>query len=66
RKLRVDLIAVYGFARTVDDLGDEAAGNRTALLEAFRADLASVWETGQCTQLREGAISSSTTWCPRS
>jgi squalene synthase HpnC len=49
RKLRADLIAVYGFARTVDDLGDEAAGNRTALLEAFRADLVSVWTTGRPT-----------------
>lgn len=45
-KLRADLIAVYGFARTVDDLGDEAPGDRTAALETFRADLASVWETG--------------------
>jgi squalene synthase HpnC len=49
RKLRGDLIAVYGFARTVDDLGDEAAGNRTALLEAFRTDLVSVWTTGRPT-----------------
>lgn len=47
RKLRADLIAVYGVARVVDDLGDEAAGDRVALLEAFRADLASVWETGR-------------------
>jgi squalene synthase HpnC len=45
RKLRADLIAVYGVARAVDDLGDEAPGDRIALLEAFRADLASVWET---------------------
>jgi squalene synthase HpnC len=47
RKLRADLIAVYGFARVVDDLGDEAPGDRTALLEAFHADLASVWQTGR-------------------
>jgi len=47
RKLRADLIAVYGFARTVDDLGDEAPGDRIALLKSFRADLASVWETGR-------------------
>lgn len=47
RKLRADLIAVYGVARVVDDLGDEAPGDRIALLEAFRADLASVWETGR-------------------
>lgn len=47
RKLRADLIAVYGFARTVDDLGDEAPGDRTALLEAFQADLVSVWTSGR-------------------
>src|SRR5437764_5871319 len=47
RRLRADLIAVYGFARVVDDLGDEAPGDGAALLEAFRADVASVWETGR-------------------
>jgi squalene synthase HpnC len=47
RKLRTDLIAVYGVVRVIDDLGDCAPGDRTALLEAFRADLASVWETGR-------------------
>ena len=46
RRLRADLIAVYGFARVVDDLGDEAPGDRSALLAEFRADLALVWETG--------------------
>ena len=46
RKLRTDLMAVYGVVRVIDDLGDCAAGDRTALLEAFRVDLASVWETG--------------------
>jgi squalene synthase HpnC len=47
RTLRTDLIAVYGVVRAIDDLGDCAAGDRTALLEAFREDLASVWETGR-------------------
>jgi squalene synthase HpnC len=47
RELRTDLIAVYGVVRVIDDLGDCAPGDRTALLEAFRADLASVWETGR-------------------
>ncbi|MBV9061107.1 MAG: squalene synthase HpnC [Pseudonocardiales bacterium] len=47
RTLRADLIAVYGVVRVIDDLGDCAPGDRTALLEAFRADLASVWETGR-------------------
>src|SRR2546430_4125460 len=41
--LRSDLIAIYGVARTIDDLGDEAAGDRTALLRAFADDLARIW-----------------------
>nr|MDQ3827493.1 squalene/phytoene synthase family protein [Actinomycetota bacterium] len=45
RKLRTDLMAVYGVFRVIDDLGDWAAGDRTAQLEAFRVDLSSVWET---------------------
>jgi squalene synthase HpnC len=43
-RFRTHLSAVYAFARTVDDLGDEAAGDRTAQLRAFRADLARVWD----------------------
>jgi squalene synthase HpnC len=38
---------VYAFARTVDDLGDESAGDRTASLLEFRADLARVWAGGR-------------------
>lgn len=44
--LRSDLIAVYNVARHIDDLGDEADGDRNALLEEFGADLAKIW-TGQ-------------------
>jgi squalene synthase HpnC len=47
RALRADLVAVYDVARVIDDLGDEASGDRTALLQAFRADLAHVWTTGE-------------------
>jgi squalene synthase HpnC len=47
RQLRVALVAVYDVARVIDDLGDQAAGDRTALLTAFSADLATVWEGGQ-------------------
>jgi phytoene/squalene synthetase len=36
---RSQLLALYGFARLVDDAGDEAAGNRTALLDWIEADL---------------------------
>jgi squalene synthase HpnC len=46
RALRSDLVAVYDVARVIDDLGDEASGDRTALLQAFRVDLAQVWTTG--------------------
>src|SRR5215470_17670204 len=46
RRLRVDLAAVYDVARVVDDLGDDAPGDRVAQLEAFAADLATIWEGG--------------------
>ncbi len=38
--VRTDLLAIYGFARLVDDVGDEAAGDRRALLEELESDLA--------------------------
>nr|WP_296073410.1 squalene synthase HpnC [uncultured Actinoplanes sp.] len=45
-RYRTHLEAVYGFARTVDDLGDESIGDRLANLEAFDADLATIWTGG--------------------
>ncbi|MDX6664674.1 MAG: hypothetical protein QOG68_880 [Solirubrobacteraceae bacterium] len=36
---RSQLLAIYGFARLVDDAGDEAAGDRSALLDEIEADL---------------------------
>ncbi|HLK46205.1 MAG TPA: squalene synthase HpnC [Acidimicrobiales bacterium] len=39
RDLRATLLAVYGFARLVDDVGDEAAGDRLAQLDALEAEL---------------------------
>ena len=42
--LRQDLGALYDVARVIDDLGDEAAGDRTAALTRFREDLARAWE----------------------
>jgi hypothetical protein len=33
------LLAIYGFARLVDDVGDEAAGNRLALLDQLEREL---------------------------
>jgi squalene synthase HpnC len=40
---RRHLLAVYGFARLVDDIGDEASGDRVAQLDAFERDLRSVY-----------------------
>ena len=39
RRLRPHLAALYGFCRTVDDLGDEAPGDRTELLDRFEGML---------------------------
>jgi squalene synthase HpnC len=39
RRLRRHIFALYGFLRTTDDLGDEAPGDRLALLEAWREEL---------------------------
>jgi squalene synthase HpnC len=46
RRLRTHLGAVYDVARVVDDLGDAVPGDRTAQLEAFSADLATIWADG--------------------
>lgn len=46
RDLRENLHAVYAVVRTIDDLGDEAQGDRTALLHDFAADLRRVWSPG--------------------
>lgn len=43
---RGHLRAVYDVARVIDDLGDRADGDRTAQLEALRADLATLWHDG--------------------
>jgi phytoene/squalene synthetase len=36
--LRRDLRSVYDVARTIDDLGDEAVGDRLALLDDFESE----------------------------
>ena len=46
---RSDLHAVYAFARTVDELGDSASGDRTALLLDFDAALGELWKGGDPT-----------------
>jgi squalene synthase HpnC len=49
RKYRRHLAAVYDVARVIDDLGDEAPGDRVALLTAFRDDVEAIWR-GQAPQ----------------
>jgi phytoene/squalene synthetase len=39
RQTRRHLLAIYGFARLVDDTGDEATGDRLALLEEIEREL---------------------------
>ena len=41
--LRADLHAAYDVLRLIDDLGDEADGDRTAQLQALSAELAGLW-----------------------
>ncbi len=43
RSVRAQLLAVYGFARLVDDIGDEASGDRLAMLDEVQADLERLW-----------------------
>ena len=44
RATRAHLTAIYGFARLVDQLGDEVAGDRLALLDDFEEDLHRVFD----------------------
>jgi len=39
KKARANLMAIYGFARLTDDLGDEADGDRLAMLDWLEAEL---------------------------
>jgi squalene synthase HpnC len=43
RRQRAHLLAVYGFARLVDDAGDEAAGDRLELLDWLEEELGRVY-----------------------
>lgn len=43
RRERRHLLAIYGFARLVDDLGDEASGDRLELLDRLDRDLDRVY-----------------------
>ena len=43
RRRQAHLMAIYGYARLVDDVGDEAAGDRDALLDAVEAELEGIY-----------------------
>jgi squalene synthase HpnC len=43
RRHRAHLLAIYGFARLVDDLGDEAPGDRLALLDWLDGELSRLY-----------------------
>lgn len=43
RRTRADLLAIYGFARLVDDLGDEAPGDRLVWLDWLEGELDQVY-----------------------
>jgi len=43
RNMRPHIRALYGFCRAVDDIGDEAPGDRTALLDQFEGELRSAF-----------------------
>jgi len=43
RRRQAHLRAIYGFARLVDDVGDEAAGDRGALLDEVEAELGRIY-----------------------
>jgi squalene synthase HpnC len=43
RRRQADLMAIYGYARLVDDVGDEAAGDRAALLDEIEAELDGIY-----------------------
>jgi phytoene synthase len=49
RRVRGHLRALYGYARYVDDLGDEAPGDRMRLLDAVEADLDRLYAGGRPT-----------------
>jgi squalene synthase HpnC len=41
---REHLLAIYGYARLVDDIGDEAPGDRGALLDGVEGDLDAIYD----------------------
>jgi squalene synthase HpnC len=56
KRVRRHLNAVYGFARLIDDLGDEAGGDRLALIDAYEADLELVWSGTPSIPVNRGLV----------
>jgi squalene synthase HpnC len=46
-RYRTHLVAVYDVVRTIDDLGDEAGGDRGAQLDDFSREVAALWRGGE-------------------
>ncbi len=46
RRTARHLMAIYGFARLVDDVGDEAGGDRSALLDELDREVGSIFSGG--------------------
>lgn len=44
RRMRQPLYNLYAFCRTVDDIGDEAPGDRVLLLDRFESELSAAYE----------------------
>ena len=68
RPLRVDLLAVYGFARLADDIGDRYDGDRLAALDWLEHDL-DLAASGQASHPAVHALtppsSTCTSGCPK-
>ena len=56
RKLRPHFFSVYAFCRYTDDLGDEAEGDRKALLNAWEEEILSAIETKSSRPLTKALI----------
>src|SRR5919204_2591647 len=44
RRLRDSLLAIYGFARLVDQIGDESSGDRPALLDWLDSEIDRIYD----------------------
>lgn len=63
RRQRAQLLTIYGFARLVDDLGDEAMGDRLALLDWLEHDLDRVYAGAEPEHPVMQALAPTIRWC---